>query len=208
MKLDIKVTGPIDVNTYILKDEETKEAVLIDVGGSFESIKKELDDEGYTIKYILNTHGHFDHVLGETEIPEKYPEIPIYLHKDDNFHLGRLKREMGYFGLKPESNPLVIKDFIDENTDLRIGNNKIQVFHTPGHSQGSLSYYTDGKLFSGDALFFRSIGRTDFDDGDYDTLINSIKTKLLTLPDETIVYPGHGPSTTIKDERNYNTYLK
>ncbi len=207
MELDIKVTGPIDVNTYILKDEETKEAVLIDVGGSFESIKKELDDEGYTIKYILNTHGHFDHVLGETEIPEKYPEIPIYLHKDDNFHLGRLKRGLVYCCVNIAPKHLIVKSFIDENTNLTIGNHKIQVFHTPGHSQGSLSYYTDGKLFSGDALFFRSIGRTDDIDGDYDTLINSIKTKLLTLPEETIVYPGHGPNTTIKDEKKYNTYL-
>ena len=207
MELDIKITGPIQVNTYILKDTETKEAVLIDVGGSFDEIKKELDEQGYTIKCILNTHGHFDHVLGESTIQINNPEIPIYMHADDLPHLERLKEEMSYFGLKNNSQPLVINNFIDENSDLQIGKHKIKIFHTPGHSKGSLSFYIDNKLFSGDALFFRSIGRTDFYDGDYDTLINSIKNKLLSLPDDTKVYPGHGPNTTIKDEKIYNTYL-
>lgn len=207
MELDIKITGPIQVNTYILKDTETKEAVLIDVGGSFDEIKKELDEQGYTIKCILNTHGHFDHVLGESTIQINNPEIPIYMHADDLPHLERLKEEMSYFGLKNNSQPLVINNFIDENSDLQIGKHKIKIFHTPGHSKGSLSFYIDNKLFSGDALFFRSIGRTDFYDGDYDTLINSIKTKLLSLPEDTKVYPGHGPNTTIKDEKIYNTYL-
>lgn len=207
MELDIKITGPIQVNTYILKDDETKEAVLIDVGGSFDEIKKELDEQGYTIKYILNTHGHFDHVLGEAEVQQNNPEIPIYMHADDVPHLERLKEEMSYFGLRSNSQPLVIKNFIDEKSNLYIGKHKIEIFHTPGHSKGSLSYYVDNKLFSGDALFFRSIGRTDFYDGDYDTLIDSIKTKLLSLPEYTKVYPGHGPNTTIKDEKKYNTYL-
>lgn len=207
MELDIKITGPIQVNTYILKDDETKEAVLIDVGGSFDEIKKELDEQGYTIKYILNTHGHFDHVLGEAEVQQNNPEIPIYMHADDIPHLERLKEEMSYFGLRSNSQPLVIKNFIDEKSNLYIGKHKIEIFHTPGHSKGSLSYYVDNKLFSGDALFFRSIGRTDFYDGDYDTLIDSIKTKLLSLPEDTKVYPGHGPNTTIKDEKKYNTYL-
>lgn len=209
MQLEIKQTGPLEVNTYILKDEESKEAVLIDVGGSFEEIKVNLEKEGYTIKFILNTHGHFDHVLGETEIQEKYPNIPIYMNKDDISHFKRLKDEMSYFGIPFKGKePLNLETFIDENSELYIGKNKIQIFHTPGHSKGSLCYYVDGKLFSGDALFFRSIGRTDFYDGDYDTLIASIKTKLLQLPDETNVYPGHGPKTTIQYEKTYNTYLK
>ncbi len=207
MKLDIKYTGPLDVNTYILKDEESKEAVIIDVGGSFSSIKKELDEQGYTIKYILNTHGHFDHVLGEVEVQKNYPDIKILMHEADLPHLLRVREEMGWFGCATNNDVLKINLFIDEKSDLYIGKHKIKVFYTPGHSKGGLSFYVDGKVFTGDALFRREIGRTDFYDGDYNTLINSIKTNLLTLPDDTIVYPGHGPKTTIKEEKTYNTYL-
>lgn len=207
MKLDIAITGPIQVNTYILKDEETKEAVLIDVGGSFNEIKEELDKEGYTIKYILNTHGHFDHVLGEVEVQEKYSEIPIYINEKDSCHYAKLQEELKMFGFQVSTEPLKPTKFIDETTALTIGKKTIQVFETPGHSGGSLSFYVDGKVFTGDALFYRSIGRTDFYDGDYDQLINSIKTKLLTLPDETKVYPGHGPSSTIANEKKHNPYL-
>ena len=207
MKLEIAQTGPLEVNTDILMDEESKEAVLIDVGGEFENIKNDLDKKGYKIKFILNTHGHFDHVLGEVEIQQKYPEIQILMHKDDTSHFSRLQEEMQYFGINYKTEPLKLNEFIDENSTLFIGKNKIEIFYTPGHSKGSLSFYVDGKLFTGDALFYSSIGRTDFYDGDYDTLISSIKTKLLVLPEETIVYPGHGPHTTIKKEKNTNPYL-
>lgn len=208
MELEIIQTGPLEVNTYILKDEESKEAVLIDVGGEFEDIKKELDKEGYNINFILNTHGHFDHVLGEIEVQQKYPEIQILMHKDDVSHFSKLQEEMQYFGINYKTEPLKPSGFIDETTTLNIGKHKIDILYTPGHSKGSLSYYIAGKVFTGDALFYRSIGRTDFYDGDYDTLIDAIKTKLLVLPDETTVYPGHGPSSTIKDEKNFNPYLK
>ena len=208
MKLEIAYTGPLEVNTYILMDEESKEAVLIDVGGEFEDIKKSLDDKGYKINFILNTHGHFDHVLGEVEVQQKYPDIKILMHKDDISHFSRLQQEMQYFGINYETQPLNPTEFIDENTTLYIGGKKIQILYTPGHSKGSLSYYVDGKVFTGDALFYRSIGRTDFYDGDYDTLIEAIKTKLLVLPDETVVYPGHGPSSTIKEEKENNLYLR
>ncbi len=207
MKLKKYITGPIQVNTYVLKDEETKEAVLIDVGGSFETIKADLDKEGYKIKFILNTHGHFDHVLGEVEVQQKYPEIPIYINKDDVSHFSRLEQELQMFGFSTSVDPLKPTMFIDESTQLSIGKFPIQIFSTPGHSKGSLTYYIDNKLFTGDALFYRSIGRTDFYDGDFDELITSIKEKIFVLPDETNVYPGHGPSTTILDEKKYNQYL-
>lgn len=201
------VTGPIEVNTYALLDEESKEAVLIDVGGSFEEIKEEVSLLGYTIKFILNTHGHFDHVLGEVEVQQNYPELPIYIHKDDTPHFSRLKEEMSFFGIPSNVESLKIDTFIDETSSLFIGKHKIQIFYTPGHSKGSLCYYVDGMLFSGDALFCHSIGRTDFYDGDYDELITSIKSKLMKLPENTKVYPGHGPSTTIAEEKKHNQYL-
>ena len=208
MELKIYHTGPFEVNTYLLMDNESKESLLIDVGGSFSEIKEFIDQSGFTLKFILNTHGHFDHVLGESEAIQLYPNIPVYMHKDDISHIEKLKEEMRFFKVNKQSTPPEIKDFIDEDSQLYLGKNKIEIFHTPGHSAGSLSYYIDGKLFSGDALFQRSIGRTDFYDGDFDTLINSIKTKLLTLNENTIVYPGHGANTTIKDEKKYNFYLK
>ena len=208
MKLDTIQTGPLEVNTYILKDEESKEAVIIDVGGSFEKIKKELDEQDYSIKYILNTHGHFDHVLGELEIQQNYPKIPIYISKDDTPHFARLEQELKMFGFNVSVPPLKPTEYIDETSKLSIGKYQIQILSTPGHSKGSLTYYVDNKLFTGDALFYRSIGRTDFYDGDFDELVTSIKEKMFTLPDDTQVYPGHGPSTNILDEKKFNEYLK
>ncbi len=207
MKVEIRETGPMPVNTYILKDENSKEAVIIDVGGDFENIKQKLDAEKYTVKYILNTHGHFDHVLGEPYIQKNYPQIPIYMSKDDLPHIINMKEEMNFFDMTSTVESLKLDSFIDENSQLFIGKYKIQVLATPGHSKGSLSFYTDGKLFSGDTIFSRSIGRTDFYDGDFDAIINSIMTKLTVLPDDTIVFPGHGLSTTIRNEKLFNTYL-
>lgn len=207
MLLDIFQTGPLDVNTYVLKDEESKEAVLIDVGGEFEELKEKLNSEGYEIKYILNTHGHFDHVLGEAQIQEKYPDLKIYINKNDERHYTDLTKTLQLWGFGDEVPSLKPFDTVDETTQLNVGKTQIRVIETPGHSKGSVSYYVDGKLFSGDALFYGSIGRTDFIDGDFHELITSIKTKLFILPDDTIVYPGHGPSTTIKNEKLTNPYL-
>ncbi len=208
MNLKIYQTGPLEVNTYILTDEQSKEAVIIDIGGDFERIKKETEEQGYTIKFILNTHGHFDHIIGETEIQKKYPEIPIYINQDESLHYNNINEELKMWRFNINSEVLKPSKFIDENTKLSIGSHEIKIYNTPGHSKGSLSFYIDGKLFSGDALFKHSIGRTDFIDGDYDTLISSIKTKLFTLPDETKVYPGHGPSSTIGEEKKHNPYVK
>lgn len=208
MDLKLYMTGPLNVNTYVLKDFASKEAAIIDVGGSFEMIKSDVEKEGYTIKFILNTHGHFDHISGDIEIKKMCPSIPIYMHKDDLPHVKNLSRILSDWGFPPVDETPEITDFIDENSQLYLGDNKIQIFHTPGHSKGSLSFYVDAKLFSGDTLFCRSIGRTDFFDGDFETLINSIKTKLLTLPDDTLVFPGHGDPTKIKDEKISNLYLR
>lgn len=207
MDLKIYNIGFLGINTYLLLDESSKEAVIIDLGGDYQIIKKDLDELGYKLKFILNTHGHFDHVYGEFNFQKDFPEIPIYMHKDDMLHIEHIDVEMALWGFNGNIKPFKPTVFIDENSSIYIGENKIKILHTPGHSRGSLSYYIDGKLFSGDALFQRSIGRTDFHDGDYELLINSIKTKLLTLKDETVVYPGHGPKTTIREEKKYNTYL-
>lgn len=208
MQLDIFQTGPLDVNTYVLKDDKTKQAVLIDVGGEFEELKEKLNEQGYEIKYILNTHGHFDHVLGEAQVQEKYPDLKIYINSADEKHYSDLTKTLEYWGFGDEVPSLKPSFNVDETSELYIGDTKIEVIETPGHSKGSVSYYAAGMLFSGDALFCGSIGRTDFIDGDFHELITSIKTKLFVLPDDTVVYPGHGPSTTIKNEKLANPYLK
>lgn len=208
MELKIYNVGFLGINTYILLDNDSKEAVIIDLGGDYKPIKKDIDKSGCKVKFVLNTHGHFDHLYGEVQFQKDFPDIPVYMHKDDMIHVNHIDVEMALWGFNNPVEPVKIAGFIDENSELSIGCNKIQVLHTPGHSNGSLSYYTDGKLFSGDALFQRSIGRTDLYDGDYNKLISSIKTKLLTLDDDTIVFPGHGPSTTIGEEKKYNTYLR
>ncbi len=208
MNLKKYITGPLAVNTYLITDENSKEAILIDVGGNFSEIKRDIDSLGYKLKYILNTHGHFDHILGEVEVQKNYPDIPILMNNGDLSHFSKLEEELKMWGVNIKTEPLKLNKFIDENTELTIGEEKIKILYTPGHSLGSLSYYIGSKVFTGDALFQRSIGRTDFYDGDYDTLVNSIKSKLLILPDNTQVFPGHGPSTTIGEEKKYNTYLK
>lgn len=207
MKLDIIQTGPLDVNTYILKDEKTKETVLIDVGGSFDKIYDILSSEGYKINCILNTHGHFDHVLGQVDIPQKYPDIKIYVNEADKRHYTNLSQTLEVWGIYENVKPLIPSCNIDENTQIKIGDEQIKVFKSPGHSAGSVSYFVDGKLFCGDTLFAGSIGRTDFIDGNYDDLISSIKHVFFALPDYTEVFPGHGPSTTISEEKNNNPYL-
>ncbi len=208
MELETYQTGPLQVNTYVLKDNFSKEAVIIDLGGSFGSIKSALDKDKYKIKYILNTHGHFDHIAGEIEVQKNYPDIPILINKNDFHHFNRLEDELKMWGYNIKTDPLKPTGYIDENSNLAIGNNKINIFETPGHSKGSLSFYIDNKLFSGDALFYMSIGRTDLAGGNYNTLIASIKEKLFPLPENTIVYPGHGQNTTIFNEKQKNTYLR
>ena len=207
MDLKIYNTGFLGVNTYLLTDEVSKESIIIDLGGDFEPIIKDIEKIGSTLKYILNTHGHFDHLYGEGIFQKRFPNIPIYMSQEDNYHIERMQDDLKLWDF--EKTPITVKPtkYIDESTELYIGSSKINIYATPGHSQGGLCFHVNNILFSGDTLFQRSIGRTDFHGGDYNTLINSIKTKLLILDDNTSVYPGHGPKTTIGEEKKYNSFL-
>ena len=205
MKIETYVTGPIQVNTYVIKDESSKEAIIIDVGGNFKQIKNEIEKSGYKLKCILCTHGHFDHVLGLAQ--ENVEEIPIYINEKDKVHYENIVQTLTVWGFAAQNLSFKPTHFITDSTNITLGNTEIKILNTPGHSKGSVSYYINGNLFSGDALFAESIGRTDFVDGDYEELIKSIKSQLLVLPEETKVYPGHGPATTIKSEKKNNPYL-
>lgn len=199
-------TGPLDVNTYVLIDEKSKKAALIDVGSNIKNIMSDLEKEGFYAEFILNTHGHFDHIYGEKEAQDLY-KLPVYIHKNDVILVNNLKEQLQMWGMPVVEAPTINKTFEDED-EIKLGNLKIKVLHTPGHTPGGVGFYCENTLFSGDSLFYHSIGRTDLPLGNQDDLITSVKEKFLTLPDNTIVLPGHDIETTIGDEKKYNEFFK
>lgn len=202
MKFETFITGPIQVNTYLLYDEISNDAILIDVGGSADIIISRINELKLNIKGIYNTHGHFDHVLGAKEVQERL-DIPFYVHKNDKLFVENLETQMLMYGMG-SAQPPQITGYIDENTEIMLGDNVVKVIETPGHTEGGVCFLFENVLFSGDTLFLESIGRTDLPGGDYLTLKTSIKEKLFSLPDDTIVCPGHDVSTSIGHEKQYN----
>jgi glyoxylase-like metal-dependent hydrolase (beta-lactamase superfamily II) len=200
------VVGPLEVNCYILGCEDTKEAVIIDPGDNADEIISNIEKEGLNPKFIINTHAHFDHIGGVKAIQDHF-KIDFILHEGDLFLVENASEQATAFGLKPISKPVVNKNATN-GEKVNLGNKSITVIHTPGHSPGGVCYYSGNNVFVGDTLFAGSIGRTDLPGGSYDTLINSIKENLFPLGDSTIVYPGHGPSTTIGNEKEHNPFLK
>jgi hydroxyacylglutathione hydrolase len=198
--------GPIMANCFILGCENTKEAAVIDPGDDADRILMTLAKENLTVKYLVNTHGHFDHV-GANKRMKEVTSAPLAIHPEDVPMLSQLSRSAASFGLAADNSPepdLLLND----GDTVAFGDITLAVIHTPGHSRGGICLYTKGHLFAGDTLFAGSIGRTDLPGGDYDTLITSIKEKLLSLPDDTIVYTGHGPETTIANEKRMNPFLR
>lgn len=202
--------NPFQENTYLLADE-TGECIVIDPGCYFEEEKTALTDfietNNYRLTKIVNTHCHVDHILGNAFLVNKY-KIPFEAHKGDEFLLENAVEHGKMFGFDVEQPP-AINNYLEENQQITFGNTILKVLHVPGHSPGHIALYCEDQQFviTGDALFNGSIGRTDLPGGDYDTLINSIKTKLLTLKDAVVVYPGHGPETTIEKEKRTNPFL-
>ena len=200
------VVGPLEVNCYILGCEDTKEAAIIDPGDNADEIISNIEKEGLNPKFIINTHAHFDHIGGVKVIQDHF-KIDFILHEGDLFLVENASEQATAFGLKPISKPVVNKN-VTNGEKVNLGDKSITVIHTPGHSPGGVCYYSVNNVFVGDTLFAGSIGRTDLPGGSYDTLINSIKENLFPLGDSTIVYPGHGPSTTIGNEKEHNPFLK
>lgn len=203
MIIKIIPNGVLSANTYILVDEKTKEAAIIDSGGEFEIINDELTEQGAKLKYILNTHAHFDHVLGEKEAQD-ITGVPVYVHEDDKYLLENLSKQIALYGFGGGEPPKDIRTF-DENTVFKLGDEEIKVIHTPGHTKGSVCFLTGNNLISGDTLFYGSIGRTDFEGGSFTQIQDSIVNKLFKLDDNIVVYPGHDAKTTIGYEKKYNT---
>ena len=197
--------GPIMANCYILGCDKTKEAVVIDPGDESDKILMELAKLSLKVKYIINTHGHFDHVGANKKLKE-VTKAKLLIHSKDEHMLSQLDKSAANWGLSAENSPLPDQK-ISDGDKIIFGEITLKVIYTPGHSQGGVCLYTDGVLFSGDTLFANSIGRTDFPTGDHDTLIASIKEKLFVIDDNTVVYTGHGPETSIGHERKNNPFL-
>ncbi len=198
--------GPIMANCFILGCESTKEAVVIDPGDDADRILMELAKSELKVKYLINTHGHFDHVSANKRMKEA-TGAQIAIHPEDEPMFNELSRSAQMFGLSSENSPPA-DILLNDGDEIIFGEITLQVIHTPGHSKGGISLYTKGHLFAGDTLFAGSIGRTDLAGGDYDTLISSIKEKLLIFDEDTIVYTGHGPETTIGNEKRMNPFLR
>ena len=198
--------GPLQCNCIVVGCEQTREALVIDPGDEVDRILQVLNHHNLRVIGILHTHAHFDHV-GATKPLKEATGSPAYMHKEDLFLYEHLAQQVAMFGLKaPESTN--IKHWFKEGDVVKSGTLAAQVLHTPGHSPGSVCFSLPGKLLSGDTLFAGSIGRTDLWGGSYEQIIQSIRTKLLVFPDETEVYPGHGPSTTVGREKQYNPFLQ
>ncbi len=205
MKLDVFVVGAFQENTYIMTDEASKLAYIIDPGGDVEQIVAHLENNGLTAKAIINTHGHIDHILGVKALQDIL-KIPFMLHQADEPLVDQAEASARLFGLQAQGTPKV-DDYLQDGQELELGETRIKVLHTPGHSPGGVCFLSGEDVVVGDTLFAMSIGRTDLPGGSFQSLIQSIKTQLLTLDDAVRVHPGHGPMTTIGRERRTNPFI-
>jgi glyoxylase-like metal-dependent hydrolase (beta-lactamase superfamily II) len=200
--------GPFLANCYIVGSEKTKEGLIIDPVAEAETILENVRQLGLTIKLIIATHSHPDHIMALSEIKEE-TGAPLAMHEAESAGMiaSGMARVMGLF-MSGSADSLPKPDMpLNDGDTIGVGDLSFTVLHTPGHSPGGISLYGHGVVFVGDTLFNFSIGRTDFPGCSHQQLIDSINSKLLTLPDDTIVYPGHGPQTTIRAERQHNPFL-
>ena len=211
MTIKIFTFNPIQENTYVVHDE-TGEAIVIDAGCYFDEEKKKLksyiDEQELTLKRVLNTHLHFDHQFGNKFLFETYGILPE-AHPADEFLLQGVVAKAMIYGFPIQEDAQKIGNYLSEHQEIKFGNTLLRCILISGHSPGHLVFYNENEhiLFGGDVLFRGSIGRTDLERGDHATLIKNITEKLLVLPDQTVVYPGHGPATTIGEEKETNPFL-
>jgi hydroxyacylglutathione hydrolase len=200
--------GPLQCNCSVIGDEKTHEAMVIDPGDQIEGILDILRQEKLTLKQIVITHAHIDHVGGAMKL-KAATGAPILMNQNDHALLKMLDMQAAWIGMRPPGD-VQVDEAIGQGRVLKIGEITSNVIHTPGHTEGSICVYfpAEKKLIAGDTLFAVSIGRTDLPGGSMDKIMRSLHTQVLALPDETEVVPGHGPSTTIGEERETNPFLQ
>ncbi len=206
MKIKNFVIGMIGTNCYVVSNEGTKECVLIDPAVYAPEITAYIRSEGLVMRAILLTHGHFDHIMGIDGFLEEF-SVPVYAHRDEEVLLNDASMNASQEFRRPYAYSKA--SYVEDGQVLKLAGMEFRVIHTPGHTIGGCCYYLEQEkiLFSGDTLFRESMGRTDFPTGNGRELLRSIRERLLVLPEETMVYPGHMESTTIGDEKKYNPYL-
>lgn len=204
--------NPFAENTYVLHDTDTREAIIIDPG-CYEKeeqaqLKNYIADQQLKVVKLLNTHGHIDHVLGNSWVKEQFG-VKLYVHREDEATLRAVETYAAVYGF-PRYSGSIPDEYLQEGGSVAFGNASLEILFVPGHAPGHIAFYQRDQKFciNGDCLFQGSIGRTDLPGGDFDTLIKSIRTKLFALPDDTVIYCGHGPATTIGHEKKYNPFCK
>lgn len=200
--------GPLQCNCSVIGDEKTHDAMVIDPGDQIEGILEILRQEKLTLKQIVITHAHIDHVGGAMKL-KSATGAPILMNQNDHALLKMLDMQAAWIGMRPPGD-VQVDEAIGQGRVLKIGEISSNVIHTPGHTEGSICLYfpTEKKLIAGDTLFAGSIGRTDLPGGSMDKIMRSLHTQVLALPDETEVIPGHGPVTTVGEERETNPFLQ
>ncbi|HCU24557.1 MAG TPA: hypothetical protein DF383_06025 [Deltaproteobacteria bacterium] len=210
MLLEKITVGPFQCNCSILACPQRREAAVIDPGAEAERIVAVLKSRGWKPKYLIHTHAHLDHV-GATEELQRELGGEVGLHREDNFLYENVAMQAALFNLPGFTVPPV-QQWLEDGDVLKFGQECLEVFHTPGHTPGSLSFYVETEagpqIFTGDTLFLGSVGRTDLWGGDFELLMKSIRNKLLGLGDATIVHPGHGPETSIGEEKRRNPFIQ
>ncbi len=205
MNYKLVVVGPLDTNCYLVYCDETLDCAVIDPGAEAERIFPLVLELELKLVAILNTHGHIDHIGANKDVKDKF-NVPLCIHSLDSPLLEKIQEfELSFFLGAKESPPA--DRLLEDKDTIRFGKSSLRVVHTPGHTPGSVSFLGDGIVFSGDTLFFGGVGRTDLPGGSTKDLEKSIKEKILTLPPETIVLPGHGPMTSVGEEKESNPFL-
>lgn len=200
------VVGALETNCYLVYCEKTLECAVVDPGADPEKIFYAIADKHLKPVTLINTHGHVDHIGANKDIKDRF-DVPLLIHEEDVLLLqNALLSEIAFLlGAQASPDP---DSFLREGDEIRFGESRLQVLHTPGHSPGSVSLKGEGLLLSGDTLFCGGVGRTDLPGGSWDELVRSIQERIFTLDGQTRVYPGHGPSTSVDQEKNANPYVR
>jgi glyoxylase-like metal-dependent hydrolase (beta-lactamase superfamily II) len=199
--------GPLSVNCFVIGCESSHEGIVVDPGGDVELIEQAVRKHRLKISSIINTHGHFDHVGGNARAVASLG-ARLLIHQADAYLLGKISEVAGMYGMAGENSPEP-DEFLYDGMEMAFGDYVLKVLHTPGHTLGGCCFYInkENMIITGDTLFADSIGRTDFPGGSHEQLLDSIRTKLFTLPEDVTAYPGHGPKTTIGHEKSCNPYF-